>query len=590
MTSADGAVLGMTKIVDHGPAEDCWNVVIMSDGFQTSQLPDFATDAQGFADTLLATPPFDRYQRAINVFRVDVSSTDAGADDPCGTGATARTFFDATLCGFGVARLLVVDEAAALAVAAAQVPQFHMGMVMVNTADYGGSGGSVAVFSRHADSREIALHEMGHTAFNLGDEYDNLLGCGQETDHDMHSGMEPGRPNVTIDSSRATNKWRDLIDATTPLPTTRNPDCTQCDSQPSPAPVGTIGAFEGADYFHCGAFRPAHNCRMNDLGNPYCRVCQRVIARRLASFLPPTVEVAVLAVDQRVKDGYLDAIAASDFVTALSAVTGTLRPFGYVTFEPQSADPAIAAELTDVRTQMLTTFPAPAVGLVTYFSPAGDPDAGSLAVRDARRKLVSDAVTTATSFGAGSIADQSVEVGQVAFDVARSRGITQSAIMVVDLAFKPVSVAVLAVADSQLLSQFGAQVAQNDFVGAMGTACQQLHLLGRPSFEGESATTIPDSALAGLGPRFTALFPGATGIFSSVLHLSRTGDRAAGTPAARDRRVIALTRATTTLSGGFGIAPGVGVHEVAPAVFDVAKAAGVPDSDVIAVVTPSIIV
>ena len=56
----------------------------------------FATDVQAFVDTLFATPPFDELQSAINVFRVDVSSTDSGADDPTacpgGTGATARTY------------------------------------------------------------------------------------------------------------------------------------------------------------------------------------------------------------------------------------------------------------------------------------------------------------------------------------------------------------------------------------------------------------------------------------------------------------------------------------------------------------------
>jgi hypothetical protein len=45
-------------------------------------------------------------------------------------------------------------------------------MVMVNTTEYGGSGGDVATFSLAAGAQEIGLHEMGHTAFGFADEYE----------------------------------------------------------------------------------------------------------------------------------------------------------------------------------------------------------------------------------------------------------------------------------------------------------------------------------------------------------------------------------------------------------------------------------
>ena len=54
---------------------------------------------------------------AINVFRVNVSSTDSGADDPVsggGTGATARTYFDSSFGGNGIRRLLVCNNTTAL--------------------------------------------------------------------------------------------------------------------------------------------------------------------------------------------------------------------------------------------------------------------------------------------------------------------------------------------------------------------------------------------------------------------------------------------------------------------------------------------
>src|SRR5262249_29886799 len=104
VTDADGSVLGTTQIVDHGPVSRRFNLVITCDGYQAAQMTQFATDAQSFVDKLFGTPPFEAVQGAFNVFRVDVASTDEGADDPTecgGTGATVKTFFDASFCHWG---------------------------------------------------------------------------------------------------------------------------------------------------------------------------------------------------------------------------------------------------------------------------------------------------------------------------------------------------------------------------------------------------------------------------------------------------------------------------------------------------------
>src|SRR5205807_343476 len=99
-----GRVVGTTQIVDNGPATVRWNIAIMGDGYQDGQLAQYANDVQGIVNTILATAPFDALAEGINVFRIDVASTDSGADDPVacgGTGASPRTYFDATFCGDG---------------------------------------------------------------------------------------------------------------------------------------------------------------------------------------------------------------------------------------------------------------------------------------------------------------------------------------------------------------------------------------------------------------------------------------------------------------------------------------------------------
>lgn len=290
MGTSDGSVLGTTQIVNHGPASQKWNLVILSEGYRNTEMTQFHNDVQSFVQTLYSTPPFDELWCALNIYRIDVTSTDSGADDPAacgGSGAAPRTYFDASFCNNGIQRLLVCNDATVHSVVNAQMPQAHMIMVIVNSTIYGGSGGGVATFSLAPGANEIALHEMGHTAFGFADEYEYYAGCGSgEAGHDHYAGGEPSQPNVTKDANRATNKWRDLIAAATPMPTTANANCAQCDPQPNPLPAATVGAYEGAFYNHCGAYRPQFNCRMRALNNPYCAVCQRVIRQTLAPFMP----------------------------------------------------------------------------------------------------------------------------------------------------------------------------------------------------------------------------------------------------------------------------------------------------------------
>ena len=69
-----------------------------------------------------------------------------------------------------------------------------------------------------------------------------------------------------------------------------NRDCATVDTRPSTAPSGTVGLFEGAHYYHCDAYRPEYNCKMRELGQPFCRVCRDAIARRIPA--PPSAPMA----------------------------------------------------------------------------------------------------------------------------------------------------------------------------------------------------------------------------------------------------------------------------------------------------------
>jgi hypothetical protein len=102
----------------------------------------------------------------------------------------------------------------------------------------------VGTYSLAGGATEIAIHEMGHTAFHLADEYPYYAG-GAETGHDHHPAGEPAEPNVTTNTNRATLKWGWAVAAATAIPTMSNPACGTVDSRPSPVPTGTVGLFEG---------------------------------------------------------------------------------------------------------------------------------------------------------------------------------------------------------------------------------------------------------------------------------------------------------------------------------------------------------
>jgi hypothetical protein len=248
--------------------------------------------------------------------------------------------------------------------------------------------------------------------------------------------MEPQQPNITLDP-QARGKWRDLVATTTPMPTTRNPDCAHCDDQLSPVPEGTIGAFEGAHYFHCGGYRPAYDCRMgNHVEHAFCDVCQRVIARSLATHMPLTNVVAVMLVDPAARNDFRSAIASGHFVAAMSAVVRFPHWLGMLMFPRDASIPTSPDMVTEIRQRRLASFPSPAFAQATYFSRADDSTAGTAAVRDARRLAASVACTSAPGT-AGSVAAQSFDVGEAVSDVARAAGVTERDILVLDLDFTP---------------------------------------------------------------------------------------------------------------------------------------------------------
>lgn len=281
-----GTVVGATKIEDHGGSSlTRFTLVIIGDGFTSSDQIAFEDATTAFVNSLQAIAPFDDpdvwFQ--INVYRLDVYSTGSDLINPLSCGddpadyvhvppETQSTYFDASYCTYDTRRLLTVDHAAVINVATDLVPGWDAIVVIVNHQEYGGSGSEAngtAVYSLHLLSVNIALHELGHV-LGLADEYDDLGGT--------YVGAEPSEPNVT--TSITADKWSAQVTASA-LPTLENATCTpRAGSVIDPEP-GAIGLYEGGKRYACGIYSPAFTCMMRDNTRAFCAVCEAHLRDRL---------------------------------------------------------------------------------------------------------------------------------------------------------------------------------------------------------------------------------------------------------------------------------------------------------------------
>ena len=128
------------------------------------------------------------------------------------------------------------------------------------------AGRFTAAATDGASSREIAVHEAGHTFSGLGDEYDSAYPGFPDTEE----------PNTTRETNPASIKWRDWILGGTPIPT---PETSTY--------AAVVGLFEGAHYHDTGWYRPKLDCKMKTLGVPFCEVCAETLIKSTYRLVRP---------------------------------------------------------------------------------------------------------------------------------------------------------------------------------------------------------------------------------------------------------------------------------------------------------------
>ncbi|MDC9592186.1 M64 family metallopeptidase [Xenorhabdus sp. IM139775] len=239
-------------------------LVFMGDGYSQDDQKKWEKDAEEVRRNFFSDPLMSSLKNRFKVIRLDIISKESGISKGSDIKDTA---FHMVLGCHNIDRLLCVDPH--LVTQTANNVLGHGGydqiLVIGNTSDYGGAGYTgVGTCTMDPRATEIALHEFGHSAYGLADEYDDGgVICSIDG--------EPRQPNVTIETNRNKIKWRHLIKPETPIPT-----CEHIN--------GVIGLFEGAQYCTKGKYRPVYISKMRTLGYPWYAVNEEHIRKVMDAY------------------------------------------------------------------------------------------------------------------------------------------------------------------------------------------------------------------------------------------------------------------------------------------------------------------
>lgn len=249
-----------------------YDVVFVGDGFTAADQPTFNARVADAVAALQARDPYSTTMCALNIWRVNVVSTDSGVDHP-----KDNIFRNTELdCRYGnppgeAERCIRSDSPAKCYEAAAWAPDDDAVFVLVNDTAWGGCAGNLVFSSISPGFAGIITHELGHKIGGLADEYTCYV-CDGSDNNRAYPGGEPGDVNLTTQTNRALIKWNSLILPTTPIPTTVD------------NPVGVVGLWAGGGYYGTGIYRPQSTCHMRATGSDFCAVCRQEMRSKLASY------------------------------------------------------------------------------------------------------------------------------------------------------------------------------------------------------------------------------------------------------------------------------------------------------------------
>lgn len=294
------------EIYNNGPSSEKMDIVILGDGYSQSEMGKFAADAKRMADVLLNNEPFRKRKTDINIRAIETPSTVSGVNRPH-PGVFKRTVLSTHYGSFDSERYVLAYDNRLIRDIASAVPYEFM-VILINERTYGGGGiynlyTTVSVDNKFGEY--IMVHEFGHHCGALADEYYTSSVAYEIPEIKT----EPWEPNITALFDKDNLKWKDLVEAGTPVPTPWNKepfdafgyriqqerDSLRAAKVPEEEMEALfmrqmkqedeffsaekyrdqVGAFEGAGYMARGLYRSQIDCIMYTRHMEFCKVCQR---------------------------------------------------------------------------------------------------------------------------------------------------------------------------------------------------------------------------------------------------------------------------------------------------------------------------
>ena len=223
--SAGAHAQTVTELLRNGANGDKFNVVVIGDGFAAgADQTAYNTFVQNvvirdlFSET--RNGAYREIMGAFNLFRVNADSAQSGITTVDANGnvdqhrehlprLSLQRHLEPLLDGAGP------NSNATLATTLNNlVPGWTHAFIILNTTSGGGCRRGNQLAITRGSAWTTAAHEMGHMIGDLGDEYTGTAN---------YTGGEPSKVNLTINTDRATLKWREFVNPGTAIPTTPPP-------------------------------------------------------------------------------------------------------------------------------------------------------------------------------------------------------------------------------------------------------------------------------------------------------------------------------------------------------------------------------
>mgnify|MGYP005833807401 CR=1 FL=1 len=314
-------------VLVNGPAKEKVDLVFVAEGYTAEDKDKFRADAERFTGYLFDFEPYKSLKGSFNVRGVFRPSPERAMDEPR-QGRFRKTVLNASFNAFDLDRYMLIEEGHRLRELAGQAP-YDAIVVLVNSNRYGGGGiynDYCVTTVDHASSRQVFIHELGHSFAGLADEYY----ASEVSYNDFYpKGVEPLEPNITALLDPDHVKWQKYLSPGISMPTEYGKEETEALQaerssllearrkeldEAKKAGAGKsrlnavqsgydkklkdlerkleevrkryshladkVGVFEGAGYASKGLYRPMMYCIMiSSPKNEFCVVCQKAIER-----------------------------------------------------------------------------------------------------------------------------------------------------------------------------------------------------------------------------------------------------------------------------------------------------------------------